>query len=75
VAGYNNEHFLMGIGFVTPAERHTGADIAILENGRHVYEAARIHNPARWSRNVRAWTRVDTVSLNPRDERTAPAVA
>ena len=75
VAWYNNSHFHSGIGFVAPTVRHLGDDAAVLAKRRKLYEAARIHNPARWSRHVRSWARVDVVSLNPRDKCLAVAVA
>ena len=75
VAWYNNTHFHSGIGFVAPSVRHSGDDAGVLAKRRVLYEAARIHNPARWSRHVHSWTRVGPVSLNPRDERPTVAVA
>jgi putative transposase len=75
VAWYNNAHLHSGIGFVAPITRHAGDDVAILAKRREVYEAAKLVNPARWSRHVRTWSRIAAVSLNPRDERPAVAVA
>ena len=51
--------------YVTPAQRHAGADEEILEQRRRVYERAREQNPERWSRGVRSWDRPDVVRLNP----------
>jgi transposase InsO family protein len=62
---YNHEHQHSGIGFVTPADRHAGDDLEILEARRCVYERARRRHPERWSRDTRAWSRPDVVVLNP----------
>lgn len=79
VAWYNDEHRHSGIRFVTPEQRHTGQDIAILARRAHVYEAARKRRPERWSRATRNWTPVGAVYLNPehrsdRDDRATAAV-
>jgi putative transposase len=76
VRWYNDDHQHSGIRFVTPSERHAGEDIAILENRRRVYQAARARAPRRWSRETRNWTPVAVVCLNPhvRPSRPAPAV-
>lgn len=65
VPWYNDEHRHSGIRFVTPGERHTGDDIAVLERRKAVYEAAREEHPERWSGDIRNWNRPETVSLNP----------
>lgn len=62
---YNHEHQHSGIGFVTPADRHAGDDLEILDARRCVYERARRRHPERWSRDTRAWSRPDVVVLNP----------
>lgn len=62
---YNNTHLHSSIGFVTPAQRHSGADVEILEGRKAVYQAARRRHPERWSRDCRCWERVDVVRLNP----------
>lgn len=62
---YNEEHHHSGIHFVTPGQRHRGEDIAILEQRKTVYEAARTRQPARWSGDIRNWDRIESVSLNP----------
>ena len=49
MAWYNQEHRHSGIRFVTPNERHSGADVAILTQRKEVYEQARAKNPSRWS--------------------------
>ena len=62
---YNEEHRHSAIGFVTPAERHAGADIALLRNRVEVYEAAKAKHPERWSGATRNWRHVQVVHLNP----------
>ena len=64
VGWYNNVHQHSGIRFVTPGERHDGADKAILHQRKQVYELAKQKNPNRWSGQTRKWDRVDTVYLN-----------
>lgn len=73
VAWYNTRHLHSGIGYVTPQERHTGADIEILETRRRVYEEARRRNPRRWTTKPRAWEWMATVTFNP--ERTVEVKA
>jgi putative transposase len=65
VAGYNTEHLHSGIRFVTPDQRHQGQDVHILAQRHTVYLAAKVRNPARWSRNTRNWSPIKTVTLNP----------
>ena len=62
---YNNDHRHSGIGYVTPAQRHTGQDRALLAARHEVYRQARQSNPGRWSRQTRNWTPVGAVTLNP----------
>ena len=33
-----------------------------------VYEAAKVLNPARWSRATRNWSKIEEVHLNPKKE-------
>jgi len=74
VAWYNHEHLHSGIGFVTPADRHAGRDIAILEGRRRVYLRAARRRPERWTNEPRRWERPDVVHLTPqRDEAAAAA--
>lgn len=68
VAWYNTVYLHSAIGFVTPADRHAGRDVAILANRRAVYERAQQKHPERWSRGTRNWTRVEVVHLNPEAE-------
>lgn len=65
VQWYNHEHRHSAIGFVTPSERHAGTDTTLLSKRVEVYEAAKARHPARWSGNTRNWLRIDTVHLNP----------
>jgi transposase InsO family protein len=65
VRWYNNDHMHSGIKFVTPAQRHSGADEEIRENRHQVYLAAKEQNPERWSKNTRDWTLPNSVTLNP----------
>jgi len=71
VGWYNLEHKHSGIGFVTPADRHDGDDLAILEKRRAVYAAAAARNPERWARRPRPWARPSEVRLNPEHGRSA----
>lgn len=67
VGWYNEEHLHSAIGFVSPEQRHTGADVLILAHRKVVYEKARRRHPGRWSGEVRNWERVEVVRLNPSD--------
>jgi len=62
---YNTEHLHSSIRFVTPDDRHFGREQAILASRSILYEAARLKNPNRWSKNIRNWEPVETVYLNP----------
>jgi transposase InsO family protein len=62
---YNEEHRHSAIQFVTPAERHAGLDVELLERRAQLYEAAKAKNPNRWSGAARNWTRTNIVHLNP----------
>jgi len=68
VAWYNEEHQHSGISFVTPAQRHSGADRAILRKREEVYEAAKKRRPDRWSGAIRDWSRIEEVRLNKAPE-------
>ena len=70
VAWYNEEHLHSGIGFVTPTQRHLGADQEILAHRRSTYAQARARRPDRWiCGNTRRWDRPDVVRLNPQTAR------
>lgn len=61
---YNHEHKHRNLKFVSPAERHRGADRAIFAQRLAVYEQARTKHPARWSRGIRNWSLPNEVWLN-----------
>jgi transposase InsO family protein len=63
-AWYNHEHRHSGIRWVTPQERYTGADVAILSARAQLYEQARLKTPTRWIGRVRDWSRPNEVLLN-----------
>jgi len=65
VRWYNEEHRHSGIRYVTPSQRHCGADQAILAARHALYIRARERNPARWSGTTRDWTPIGAVTLNP----------
>ena len=65
VQWYNEEHRHSGIRYVTPGQRHRGEDMAILAARKRLYEAARQARPERWSGDMRNWTPVTEVWLNP----------
>ena len=65
VAWYNTEHRHSAIRYVTPDQRHAGADVAILAHRRRLYERVQRSRPARWARNIRNWAPVAAVVLNP----------
>lgn len=67
---YNEAHFHSAIRFVTPAQRHSGEDVLVLEHRSDVYARARRQNPRRWSTRTRNWSRPETVRLNPAKVRT-----
>lgn len=62
---YNNTHRHSQIGFVTPAQKHVGEDIALMQNRNSVYKAAQQKHPSRWSGNTRRWEAITAVALNP----------
>lgn len=69
VEWYNTEHRHSGIGFVTPLQRRSGEDVAILKARRETYEKARRTHPERWARGIRKWDRPEIVKLNPRERK------
>ncbi|VDN48718.1 Integrase core domain protein [Petrocella atlantisensis] len=62
---YNNEHKHSGLCFISPNERHTGQDKAILEARTKVYQEAKSKHPERWPGAMRNWSIEDEVWLNP----------
>jgi len=65
VRWYNDEHRHSGIRYVTPGQRHCGADHVILAARHELYLQARARKPARWSGTTRDWTPIGAVTLNP----------
>lgn len=63
VAWYNGEHRHSGIRFVTPDQRHSGAELAILGKRDAVYQRARERHPSRWSGATRNWSPMGPVVL------------
>lgn len=61
---YNHAHKHRNLKFVSPAERHHGADQRILAKRIALYERARARHPARWSGVVRDWSMPNEVWLN-----------
>ena len=64
VAWYNEEHRHSALKFVTPAQRHQGLDIELLQQREQLYERARSQRPERWSGAPRNWRPVGHVYLN-----------
>lgn len=64
VRWYNHEHKHRNLKFVSPAQRHDGADRIIFAKRLAVYKQARAKHPARWSGNVRNWSLPTEVWLN-----------
>jgi transposase InsO family protein len=73
VRWYNHEHRHSGIRYVTPAQRHAGADRQILLARHELYQEARDRNPRRWSRHTRNWQPIEVVTLNPERDPIAQA--
>ena len=65
VRWYNTAHRHSAIRFVTPEDRHSGREEAILQQRQRVYERARRRHPRRWSSATRNWQPITTVYLNP----------
>jgi transposase InsO family protein len=72
-AWYNGEHRHSAIRYVTPDQRHSGAERAVLVSRTEVYETARRTTPSRWSRGIRDWSPISVVELNPDPQREAAA--
>ena len=70
VGWYNNEHRHSAIKFVTPAQRHSGEDRQILAKRKQVYLKAKSANPLRWSGDIRNWSPIKSVYLNPEKQQT-----
>lgn len=62
---YNTQHLHCNLKFITPEQRHTGADAKIMAKRHQVYQMAKIAHPERWSRHTRNWELPESVVLNP----------
>lgn len=63
---YNTQHRHSGIGYVTPEQRDTKKDIALLKRRNKTMLEAREKNPIRFSKNkIRQWVYQEVVYLNP----------
>jgi transposase InsO family protein len=65
VEWYNRQHRHSAIRYVTPDQRHFGAERDVLARRHETYERARRRTPERWSRSTRNWTPLGLVTLNP----------
>ena len=68
VGWYNHDHRHSSIRYVSPEQRHSGEDQAILAARHQLYLRAREKNPLRWSGKTRNWSPVGAVTLNPERE-------
>jgi len=66
VQWYNHEHHHSRIKFVTPAQRHNGEDIKILDDRDRLYNRMKKKHPSRWSSTTRNWQHERIVELNPK---------
>lgn len=66
VRWHNHDHRHSALKFVTPEQRYTGEDAAILARRARVYEQARRKRPEGWSGPTRDWTPPKVPVLNPR---------
>jgi len=62
---YNVAHRHSSIRYVSPQQRHTGEDHAILAARHALYSAVKERHPARWSGTTRNWQPIGAVTLNP----------
>ena len=65
VLWYNTQHLHSALKFITPQQRHTGEDKALLAKRKVVYQLAKQEKPERWSRHTRNWNLPNIVTLNP----------
>lgn len=72
---YNHDHRHSGIRYVSPAQRHDGADLTILAARHEVYQRARERNPARWSGHNRDGSPIASITLNPERESVVTAAS
>jgi transposase InsO family protein len=62
---YNHRHLHSGLKYVTPHQRHTGADREILSKRHQVYQQAMRRDPQRWSGATRNWSPAEATVHNP----------
>jgi len=62
---YNTQHMHSGLKFITPHQRHIGADKNIMDKRNLVYKMAQQQKPERWARHTRNWSLPSHVTLNP----------
>lgn len=62
---YNGCHLHSSLNFVTPHQRHSGEEAAILEQRNQLYLEARKRKPLRWSEQIRNCDPAGNVYLNP----------
>lgn len=65
VVWYNTKHKHSRLNYVTPCERHTGKDKAILQHRANILMKHKKQKPERWSREIRDCEPVGEVRLNP----------
>ena len=63
--GIDFENLHSAIRFVTPDDRHRGKEIEILRNREEVYREAKRKHPERWSGEIRNWSPILEVVINP----------
>lgn len=68
---YNHTHKHRNLKFLSPAQRHSGADRAIFAARAAVYDEARRRHPERWSCGTRDWSLADEVWLNRPEQQIA----
>ena len=68
VSWYNTEHHHAGIKFLTPQQRHSGEEGAVVKSRHELYEKAKALHPERWNgRSTRDWEPPTVVHLNAKD--------
>ena len=65
IVWYNDQHLHSGIKFTTPSQRHKGYDDEVLKQRTEVYIKAKTVHPNRWSKEIRDWSKIKEVKLNP----------
>jgi putative transposase len=65
VRWYNEEHRHSALNWITPMDRHTGKETALLRRREQTYREARRRHPERWSRHIRNCEPAPAVTLNP----------